>query len=142
MRRRRHQRWRCRWASHENKCATAPGATFVYGETGLAAGGKFKPHRTHQNGLSVDFFVPVRNAAGKSVALPTGMANRLGYDIEFDTDAGFGELRIDFTAMAEHLYQLHVAAKARGAGIALVIFDTAFMARLTATRAGLSCGRI
>lgn len=34
----------------------------VYGETGKKNGGKFKPHKTHQNGLSVDFMVPVLNA--------------------------------------------------------------------------------
>ncbi len=110
-----------------------PSVTYVYGETGFQAGGRFKPHRTHQNGLSVDFFVPVRNAAGKSVPLPTGVTNRLGYDIEFNAAAKYGEYRIDFPAMAEHLYQLHVAAKARGVGIALVIFDTPFLPRLFAT---------
>jgi penicillin-insensitive murein endopeptidase len=36
-----------------------PARHFVYGETGWASGGSFKPHRTHQNGLSVDFMVPV-----------------------------------------------------------------------------------
>lgn len=116
--------------------AQRPPKTYVYGETGWSSGGRFKPHRTHQNGLSVDFFVPVRNAEGKSVPVPTGLTNRLGYDIEFDTRAKYGEYEIDFVAMAEHLYQLHVAAKARGIGIALVIFDTAFLPRLFATARG------
>jgi penicillin-insensitive murein DD-endopeptidase len=38
---------------------SARGKIFVYGETGFAKGGRFKPHRTDQNGLSVDFMVPV-----------------------------------------------------------------------------------
>lgn len=116
--------------------AESPSTTYVYGETGWPSGGRFRPHRTHQNGLSVDFFVPVRNAAGQSVPLPTGLTNRLGYDIEFDASAQYGEYKIDFAAVAEHLYQLHLAAKARGAGIALVIFDTPFLPRLFATRRG------
>lgn len=62
----------------------APGKRFVYGETGFEEGGTFRPHKTHQNGLSVDFFVPVVNEAGKSVTLPINAFNKLGYNIEFD----------------------------------------------------------
>ena len=113
-----------------------PEVRYVYGETGWAAGGRFRPHRTHQNGLSIDFFVPVRNAAGASVPLPTGMTNRLGYDIEFDADGRYGEYTIDFAAMAEHLYQLQQAAQAHRVGIALVIFDAPYLPKLFATARG------
>ena len=37
----------------------APDKVFVYGETGKKSGGEFDPHKTHRNGLSVDFMVPV-----------------------------------------------------------------------------------
>jgi hypothetical protein len=47
-----------------------PEVRYVYGETGWPSGGRFKPHRSHQNGRSVDFFVPVRNGRGDSVPLP------------------------------------------------------------------------
>ena len=113
-----------------------PTNTYVYGETGWSSGGRIRPHRTHQNGLSVDFFVPVRNSAGKSVPLPTGVTNKLGYDIEFTANAQYDEYTIDFDATAEHLYQLQVAAKANGAGIAVVIFDTEFLPKLFATTRG------
>jgi penicillin-insensitive murein endopeptidase len=86
--------------------------------------------------LSVDFFVPVRNADGQSVPLPTGLANRLGYDIEFDAAGRYQDYRIDFPAIAEHLYQLHRAATARGAGLALVIIDAPFLPTLFATPRG------
>src|SRR5215510_12361885 len=102
---------------------SAPGKVFVYGETGWPSGGRIRPHRTHQNGLSVDFFVPIRDRSGQSVPIPTSVTNRYGYDIEFDKDGRFEEYTIDFEVMAEHLYQLHVAATARNVGIALVIFD-------------------
>jgi len=111
-----------------------PSTRYVYGETGWPAGGRIRPHRTHENGLSVDFFVPVRNAQDQSVAIPTGATNRLGYDIEFDKEANYGEYHIDFPAMAERLYQLHAAAKARAVGIELVIFDTACLPRLFRSR--------
>ena len=62
-----------------------PDIVFVYGETGWSSGGQFRPHKTHQNGLSVDFMVPVKDKSGKSVPLPTNAFNKYGYNIEFDT---------------------------------------------------------
>lgn len=114
----------------------APAKVFVYGEAGWPSGGRIRPHRTHQNGLSVDFFVPVRDGSGRSVSLPTSVTNRFGYDIEFDKDGRFEEYTIDFEALAEHLYQLHVAAKAQGVGIALVILDPRYLPKLFATTRG------
>jgi len=123
-------------ASYAALATTLPATVFVYGETGWASGGRFRPHRTHQNGLSVDFFVPVRDAAGRSVPLPTGPTNKLGYAIEFDPAGRFGEYTIDFPAIAEHLYQLHETARARGAGLALVILDPAYLPKVFATPRG------
>jgi len=114
----------------------APGKVFVYGETGWQAGGRFRPHRTHQNGLSVDFFVPVKDAQGQSVALPVNPLNKFGYGIEFDASGHWEDLSIDFEAMGEHLYQLHVAAKRAGAPVARVIFDPPYLPTLFATRHG------
>jgi penicillin-insensitive murein DD-endopeptidase len=114
----------------------SPGTAFVYGETGWPGGGQMRPHRTHQNGLSVDFFVPVRDKVGRSVPLPTAVTERFGYDIEFDATGRHGDYTIDFEALAEHLVQLHVAARANGAGIALVILDPPYLPKLFATRRG------
>jgi penicillin-insensitive murein DD-endopeptidase len=120
---------------------TMPDKTFVYGETGFADGGRFKPHKTHQNGLSVDFMVPVLDDKGRSVPLPGTAANRYGYDIEFDAQARYRVdakrvLRIDFEAMGEHLYALHRAAAASGAPIERVIFEPAYLPKLFATKRG------
>jgi len=116
--------------------AANPDVRFVYGETGWPTGGRLRPHRTHQNGTSVDFFVPVRDPSGKSVPLPTGISNRYGYDIEFDAKGKYDRYTIDFESLGEHLYQLHIAAKARELGFALVIFDTAYLPALFATTRG------
>jgi penicillin-insensitive murein DD-endopeptidase len=113
-----------------------PSTVYVYGETGWASGGRLRPHRTHQNGLSVDFFVPVRNAKGESVPLPTGITNKWGYDIEFDQAGKYDEYTIDFPALAEHLYQLQQVAQDKGAGISLVILDPAYLPKLFATARG------
>jgi penicillin-insensitive murein DD-endopeptidase len=123
-------------AAYAALAAVQPSIHYVYGETGLAKGGLFRPHRTHQNGTSVDFFVPVRDREGKSVALPTNVTNKFGYEIEFDGEGVYSEYTIDFEATAEHLHQLNETAKAKGIGIALVIFDDAYLPKLFATRRG------
>jgi penicillin-insensitive murein endopeptidase len=123
-------------AAYARLNASMPGARYVYGETGLQSGGIFKPHKTHQNGLSIDFFVPVRDAAGNSVLLPTRTQKRFGYDIEFDRNARYQEDRIDFPALAEHLYELDVAARQRGSQIDKVILDTDFLPMLFGTKRG------
>lgn len=115
---------------------SSPDSRFVYGETGLAQGGPFKPHKTHQNGLSVDFFVPVKDEQNQAAKLPSHPGNHFGYDIELDAQGAYAGYRIDFNAAAEHLYQLHQAARNRGADIALVIIDTAYLPRLFATPRG------
>ncbi|NOT89060.1 MAG: replication initiation protein [Lysobacter sp.] len=114
----------------------APAKTFVYGETGFAKGGPFKPHKSHQNGLSVDFMVPVVDAKGRSVPLPGNAGNRYGYDIEFDANARYRDLRIDFDALGEHLYALERSGRRSGARIGRVIFEPAFLPKLFATRRG------
>jgi penicillin-insensitive murein endopeptidase len=112
---------------------TLPRHSFVYGETGWKSGGSFKPHRTHQNGLSVDFMVPVLDERGESVPLPTGLFNKFGYGLEFDAQGELDDLSIDFEAVAAHLDALNLAARRRGVGIAKVIFDPALRQRLTNT---------
>lgn len=111
-----------------------PDYEFVYGETGFESGGSFKPHRTHQNGLSIDFMVPVRDAAGASVELPTPTLRKFGYGLEFDDSGRLGELRIDFEALALHLVELKRAAARRQIRIARVIFDPKLRVHLTRTR--------
>lgn len=102
---------------------TLPETTFVYGETGWKSGGSFKPHKTHQNGLSVDFMVPVVDDKGKSVPFPSSLTNKLGYDIEFNKNSQYQQLRIDYHAFAEHLYWLHKMAVKNKIKIWRVIFD-------------------
>jgi len=109
---------------------------YVYGESGWKNGGRIKPHRTHQNGLSVDFMVPVRDAQGRSVPLPSGIWNKFGYSIEFDSKGRFEDLTIDFEAIAEHLYALDAAAKAEGIALERVIFDPVLLPNLYKTRRG------
>ncbi|MDR2207630.1 MAG: penicillin-insensitive murein endopeptidase [Azoarcus sp.] len=122
--------------AYSSLARSMPEVKYVYGESGWKEGGRIRPHRTHQNGLAVDFMVPVRDAQGKSVALPSGAWNKFGYDIEFDSEARFGGLTIDFDAIAEHLHALHSAAQAKGIGVERVIFDPGFLPELYKTKRG------
>ena len=44
--------------AYANLSIEHPQKVFKYAETGFLKGGIFKPHKTHQIGLSVDFMVP------------------------------------------------------------------------------------
>ncbi len=115
---------------------TNPGVHYVYGETGFEEGGVFKPHKTHRNGLSVDFFVPVINAEDKPEILDIGITNKLGYNIEFSGDGKLNGLRIDFESIAKHIDALMAAAQKESIGIELVILDNQFQKLLFATPTG------
>ena len=120
-----------------------PDTTFVYGETGWPGGGSFRPHRTHQNGLSVDFMVPVVNTKGQSVPLPGSVFNKFGYGIEFDHQGVYREYRIDFEAMAAHIDTLINTAQKNGLRISRIIFAPDLQEHLFDTKAGkLIYGRV
>ena len=124
-------------AAYGDLARTNPELRFVYGETGHEKGGPIPPHRTHRNGLSVDFMVPVRDAKGRVATLPAHPGNRWGYDVEFDANARTRDgLSIDFAATATHLRRLHEAAVRERIGIRQVIFDPGYLPRLYATPDG------
>ncbi|MGL1937086.1 MAG: penicillin-insensitive murein endopeptidase [Fibrobacterales bacterium] len=112
-----------------------PFKEFKYAETGLREGGKFSPHKTHRNGLSVDFMVPVLKEQ-VSVHLPTHIFNKFGYAIEFDSHGRYEEYTIDYEAMAYHIVTLHKVAKGRGYDLKRVIFDPVLQKRLFKTSHG------
>ena len=113
-----------------------PGKVFVYGETGWPSGGSFKPHKTHQNGLAVDFMVPVMDKSGNSIPLPTSVTNKYGYNIEFDDKGKRSDYHIDYESMATHLMLLHQQSVKLGYGIKLVVFDPALQPYLFKTGLG------
>ena len=103
-------------AAFERLARERPGTRYVYGEIGRPWGGRFRPHRTHRNGLSFDFMVPLTGTT-----LPTGVGNRFGYDETFDEN-GLGTAgQIDFPAVAALIRALDREAGVRGGGISLVV---------------------
>jgi len=111
-----------------------PSKVYKYAETGFKNGGQFKPHKTHQNGLSVDFMTPVINKDGQSIHLPTTPFNKFGYDIEFDNNDNYDGLHIDYEAIAAHIVALHKQAKKQGHDLWRVIFDPQLQIELFATK--------
>lgn len=111
-----------------------PNKVFKFAETGFKQGGLFKPHKTHRNGLSVDFMTPVLDKNGKSVHLPTHALNKLGYNIEFDKNDTYDGLTIDYEALAAHIVALDKQAKKLGYGLWRVIFDPKLQPNLFKTQ--------
>lgn len=110
---------------------------FLYGETGWVNGGKFWPHYTHQNGLVIDFMVPVLDCEDSvSKELRTHIFNRFGYAYEFDSAARSGSRCINFEAMATHLYLLKVLGEKHDLKIKRIIFEPDYLPHLYATTHG------
>ncbi len=115
-----------------------PELRFVYAESGWPWGGNFAPHKTHANGTSADFHVPVRTLDGQVSELPTSPFNLFGYAVHFDGSGRTGSHKLDFEAMGLHLLALERAARAHGIRIRRVIFDVGLQPKLAATAPGAS----
>jgi penicillin-insensitive murein endopeptidase len=108
---------------------------FVLGETGLKTGGPFPPHRTHQNGLSVDIFMPVRDADLRHVVMPTAPWKKFGYSLEFDRKGAGEELQIDFDSVAELLLEVDRQAGSYGLGLERIIVAPEYVDRVLSAKA-------
>jgi penicillin-insensitive murein endopeptidase len=110
-------------------------AKFTYAEAGLEGGGPLVPHRTHQNGTSVDFFFPVTRD-GTPAVYPARPDNKYGYGAVFNYDGHYEDLMFDAGTAAEHMYQLRVAALAHNTDIGRVILNSVFIKRVLQTSRG------
>ncbi len=120
-------------------CETScPNTRFLLGEIGFPNGGKFLPHRTHRNGMSVDFMSPLKKG---EKYLGTGyhrynFLNLWGYAFEFDEDGKDGKREMDFETMALHLQALDKSAKNNGLYIQKVILHPDLRNKLLQTKEG------
>lgn len=107
---------------------------FVYGEMGWNGGGRFRPHRTHQQGMSADFITPVYrfNSRGEKdrAVLPVNIANLWGYNIRVSDEGCFNDYYFDTEAVIAHIAALRDAGKVHGIGITQVILDPPLLALL------------
>ncbi|MBI1220970.1 MAG: replication initiation protein [Bacteroidetes bacterium] len=124
-------------AAYDTLYSLHPEWRYLYGETGWVKGGKFWPHYTHQNGMVIDFMVPVIKKNDSSVVmLPHSIFKRFGYAFEFDSLGETSAYRIDFESMAAHLHFLNTLAPGYHLKIRRIIFAPEFLPYLYQTSYG------
>lgn len=114
-----------------------PGRHFCIMECSHIHGGKLYPHRTHQNGLSVDFMMPKLKDGWPYYGLDSLGAQH--YFITFDKNGRYSEdpsIQLDFNTIALHILELNAAAKQHGLSIDKVIINTDLKDELFATENG------
>ena len=100
-------------------------------------GGKMFPHRTHQNGLSVDYMMPLVKNGEPYYELDKKGASH--YMLDFNRDGKFAEdssIEIDFDMAALHILELEKQARKNGMRIHKVIFNTHLKDELYASQNG------
>lgn len=115
----------------------APNRQFRLMECANHHGGRLYPHRTHQNGLSVDLMMPKLKDGKPCYLLDDEGAQH--YFLTFDKNGRYSEnpeIVIDFDMIALHLIQLHKAAKKNGLRIKKVIINTDLKDELFASKHG------
>jgi len=124
-------------AAYEECEKTCEGTKFRVMECANKDGGKMWLHRTHQNGMSVDFMVPKKRGKKQAKWL-----DRLGlwhYLLEF-MDGGASKLdkniKIDFETMGKHILDLDQAAHKNGLRVNKVILKIELKDDFYATESG------
>ncbi len=117
--------------------STCPDIHFKLMECGNTEGGKMYFHRTHQNGLGVDFMIPnTRNGESFRWFDQLGM---LHYLLEYDEHGRnnlFPSVELDFETMAKHILALDDAAQEQGYRIYKVILKVELLDDFFSTPSG------
>jgi len=114
-----------------------PGRQFFIMECSNQHGGKIFPHRTHQNGLSIDFMMPLTKDNKDYYELDT--IGKDHYWLNFDDDGKFTKdksISIEFDLVARHILLLDEKARNNGLKITKVIIKTELKDELFATTYG------
>lgn len=127
----------CILAAYQRLETEVPAHKFVVMECSHENGGKLWPHRTHQNGLSVDFMMPKLKDGKPFTELDTiGAAH---YFLTFNKSGQWSEdqaVSINFDLVAQHILELHNVAGEHGLAIKKVIIKTELKDELYATPHG------
>lgn len=124
-------------ASYSELEETSPGIKFRHMESAKKKGGKTWPHRTHQNGLSVDFMTPLKKNEKQKLAY-----DRIGmfrYVMNFDNNGKAKinkKVSIDFEQCALHILTLEKHARQHNLRIKKVILNTNLKDDLFKTKYG------
>lgn len=102
-------------------------------------GGKMKPHRTHQNGTSIDFMTPLKWTNSNKQYRGRAHLGIWHYLLSFDQNGYMNKwkrVQIDFNMLAIHILELNKEAKKQGWKIKKVIFKINLKDNLFATVKG------
>jgi penicillin-insensitive murein endopeptidase len=114
-----------------------PQRNFFIMECSNKNGGKIFPHRTHQNGLSIDFMVPLIKNNEPCYELDTIGASH--YWLEFDNTGKYSKdktISIDFNLIACHILELEKQARLNSLKISKVIIKTELIDELYSSKNG------
>ena len=123
--------------TYETLDSLLPGRHFCIMECSHQHGGKLIPHRTHQNGLSVDFMMPKLKDSKPYYKLDDLGAEH--YLLTFNENGKYSKdpsVELDFNTIALHILELQASAKRNGIGIEKVIINTGLKDELYATDHG------
>lgn len=112
-------------ASYEFLESANADRSYVVMECSHKKGGKLWPHRTHQNGLSVDFMSPLKKNGKPYHKLDDMGATH--YMMEFDKNGVYlkdPSVSIDFEAIAQHILSIQSKGKKYGVKIKKIIINT------------------
>ncbi len=113
-----------------------PERKYVLMECANKKGGKMTFHRTHQNGMSIDFMSPLVKKGEPKYYKGLGFFR---YLMNFDANGckrNNHKVRIDFDGITEHIYYLEKNARKNGLKISKVIFKINLKEQLLATEYG------
>lgn len=122
------------YAQCEKSC---PNYSFVLMECSNQKGGKIWPHRTHQNGLSIDFAMPLMKDSVQCKKFDFIGAKH--YLLDFNNKGQYSKdttISIQFEMVARHLLELEKAAHKNGLKISKVILKTELKDDLYRTPSG------
>ena len=115
----------------------APNRHYRIMECSKRGGGKISMHRTHQNGLSVDFMTPLIKDGKPYYGLDNlGVGH---YLLEFDDQGRLDSdtsVHIDFEAMAQHILALQDAGAKHGIYVSKVILKIELKDEFYKTKSG------
>ncbi len=124
-------------ASYKKLEEVAPNRKFKLMESANREGGKLYPHRTHKNGLSVDFMMPLIKDNKPYYKLDSlGVTH---YLLSFNDNGAYNKdtaVTVDFNLMAQHILILNEKAKQEGLKVKKVIIKIEYKDELFATEYG------
>ena len=129
--------------TYQSLATIYPDRTFGLMEASNKTGGKLDPHRTHQNGMSIDFMFPKLKNGKPYQDLDT--LGFMHYLLDFDENGHYKKdksVRIDFETTAHHIYLLHLEAEKLNYELEKVLIYTEYKDELFNTVYGKKLKRL